>query len=197
MLLVRDIMTPHVVTLAPDATLREAIDTLVACRIGGAPVVERGKIVGVLSARDVLEFEAAAADELALGVEADDAGALGEDAVSESVVEWEESDEPPATFFTDIWEMTDLDIDAAVEDYVARSDDLMNRSIAEVMSRTVCTVPADMEVSAAAQRMLSAGVQRALVTEDGKLTGILTTTDILRAVAERRIGGPKRSSPVD
>ncbi|HWP03331.1 MAG TPA: CBS domain-containing protein [Gemmatimonadaceae bacterium] len=197
MLLVRDIMTPHVVTLAPDATLREAIDTLVACRIGGAPVAERGKIVGVLSARDVLEFEAAAADELALGVEADDAGALGEDAVSESVVEWEESDEPPATFFTGVREMTDLDIDAAVEDYVARSDDLMNRSIAEVMSRTVCTVPADMEVSAAAQRMLSAGVQRALVTEDGKLTGILTTTDILRAVAERRIGGPKRSSPVD
>ena len=39
-----------------------------------------------------------------------------------------------------------------------------------------------MEVSNAAQRMLAAGVQRALVTEDGALVGILTTTDILRAV---------------
>jgi predicted transcriptional regulator len=43
-----------------------------------------------------------------------------------------------------------------------------------------------MEVSNA-QRMLTAGVQRALVTDEGSLVGILTTTDILRAVAERKL----------
>jgi CBS domain-containing protein len=51
----------------------------------------------------------------------------------------------------------------------------------------VCTVPANLEVSAAAAHMLAAGVQRALVIEGEEFVGILTTTDILRAVAERRL----------
>ena len=55
------------------------------------------------------------------------------------------------------------------------------------MSRSICTLPGETEVSAAAQRMLAAGVQRALVTDGGRLAGILTATDILRAVAERRL----------
>jgi predicted transcriptional regulator len=59
--------------------------------------------------------------------------------------------------------------------------------VGEAMTRTVCTVDATMEVSNAAQRMLAAGAQRALVTDEGALIGILTTTDILRAVAERRL----------
>jgi CBS domain-containing protein len=66
-------------------------------------------------------------------------------------------------------------------------DFLSEHTVSEAMSRSLCTVPESMEVSAAAQRMLAAGVQRALVTASHAFSGILTTTDILRAVAERRL----------
>jgi CBS domain-containing protein len=104
----------------------------------------------------------------------------------EPAEEWSEGDDVPAAFFTDLWD-TD---DKAVADFSTRGpnwDFLEEHTVAEAMSRSVCTLPAILEVSAAAARMLAAGVQRALVTEGEEFVGILTTTDILRAVAERRL----------
>jgi CBS domain-containing protein len=179
MLRVREIMTPHVVTLSPDATLREAIETLVSCRIGGAPVLDGSKIVGVLSAPDVLEFESVTPAERQTDDEQEDGSML------EPAEEWVEGEDAPAAFFTDLWgaeaTISDFSTDATQWDF------LNEHSVSEAMSRSVCTLPANLEVSAGAQRMLAAGVQRALVTEDDDLVGILTTTDILRAVAERRL----------
>jgi CBS domain-containing protein len=180
MLRVREIMTPHVVTLSPDASLREAIETLVSCRIGGAPVLDGAKIVGVLSAPDVLEFESITPARS--GREADEE----DETTLEPAEEWSEGNDVPASFFTDLWD-TD---DKAVADFSTRGpnwDFLEEHTVAEAMTRSVCTVPANLEVSAAAARMLAAGVQRALVTEGEEFVGILTTTDILRAVAERRL----------
>lgn len=183
MLRVREIMTPHVVTLAPDATLREAIDTLVTCRIGGAPVLDGGRVVGVLSAPDVLEFESVTP----VGSRADESEDEG--TPLEPAAEWSEGEDAPAAFFTDLW----TDDGPTVSERMASSegpewDFLEDHTVAEAMSRSVCSLPESLEVSAGAQRMLAAGVQRALVvSSDDQLVGILTTTDILRAVAERRL----------
>lgn len=180
MLRVREIMTPHVVTLSPDATLRDAIETLVSCRIGGAPVLDGAKIVGVLSATDVLEFESVTPATRHAEPEEPEGTML------EPAEEWSEGDDAPAAFFTDMWGAEDN----TIADFTAEPsewDFLNDHSVAEAMNRSVCTLPANLEVSAAAQRMLAAGVQRALVTDEEELVGILTTTDILRAVAERRL----------
>lgn len=183
MLRVRDIMTPHVVTLAPDATLREAIDTLVTCRIGGAPVLDGGRVVGVLSAPDVIEFESVTP----VGSRGDEGEEEG--TPLEPAEEWSEGEDAPAAFFTDLW----TDDGPTVSQRIASSegpewDFLEDHTVAEAMSRSVCSLPESLEVSAGAQRMLAAGVQRALVVSpDDQLVGILTTTDILRAVAERRL----------
>lgn len=181
MLRVREIMTPQVVTVSPDATLREAIETLVTCRIGGAPVLEGKRIVGVLSAPDILEFESVTPATVR-GTKADEEE---EETGFDAAAEWDAEDDAPAAFFTDLWSSDEI----AIADFTPGNqwDFLADHSVSEAMSRSVCTVPASLEVSAAAERMLSAGVQRALVTEDDELVGILTTTDILRAVAERRL----------
>jgi len=51
----QDIMTRAVVTIGPDATLREAIERMVSYRVSGVPVVDRGgKILGVVSEADLL-----------------------------------------------------------------------------------------------------------------------------------------------
>jgi CBS domain-containing protein len=51
---VRDVMTQDVTTVAPDTDLRDVAALLVQERISGVPVVEGGRVVGVVSERDIL-----------------------------------------------------------------------------------------------------------------------------------------------
>jgi len=48
-------------------------------------------------------------------------------------------------------------------------------------------VQPDTELTDAARYMLRRNIHRVLVMEEGKPVGILTTTDVVRAVAERRL----------
>ena len=183
MLRVRDIMTPSVVTLSPHQSIRDAIETLVACHIGGAPVVDGGRVVGVLSAPDILEFESVAGPH---GERPDD---LPEPEVPAFPVrDSPDDDELASTYFTDMWPNEGPDVVGRIDSTRGPQWDLLaDHSVGEVMSPAICFVAAADEVSNAAQRMLADGVQRALVTEEDGVVGIVTTTDILRAVAERRL----------
>jgi len=51
---VRSIMTSHVFSVAPSVTLYDAVEIMLDKRIGCLPVVENGKLVGLLSERDCL-----------------------------------------------------------------------------------------------------------------------------------------------
>lgn len=54
-MLVREIMTTDVVSVAPDSTLKEATQALEGRRVTAMPVIDRhGRLVGVLSEADVL-----------------------------------------------------------------------------------------------------------------------------------------------
>lgn len=50
----------------------------------------------------------------------------------------------------------------------------------EVMTRSAITIEADAPVLAAAKRLLNNRIHRLVVTSDGVLAGIVTTTDLLR-----------------
>lgn len=56
MLELQDIMTRDVIALDPEMSLREALEILTTRHISGAPVVEAARVVGVLSAMDIIEF---------------------------------------------------------------------------------------------------------------------------------------------
>ena len=55
---VSSIMTGNVITLSPDQTVPEAADVLSENGIGAAPVVEDGKLVGLLRDEDLIVSEA-------------------------------------------------------------------------------------------------------------------------------------------
>ncbi|MGQ4556459.1 CBS domain-containing protein [Halobellus sp. GM3] len=65
--------------------------------------------------------------------------------------------------------------------------------VARVMSSPVHTVSPDTLVEDAAGEMLDAGIGSVVVVDDGRLVGILTTTDFVKIVAERK---PKDQTPV-
>ena len=49
-----DIMTTGVITIAPDTTIREVATILLERRISGLPVVENGRVIGIVSEGDLL-----------------------------------------------------------------------------------------------------------------------------------------------
>ena len=55
-------MTPGPLTVGPEEDVGEASAQMSARRVRHLPVVEEGKVVGLLSARDILRIEEAASD---------------------------------------------------------------------------------------------------------------------------------------
>ncbi len=53
---VEDIMTRRPVTVSPGTTLGEAINLMTAHKVRRLPVVEKDKLVGLLSLRDIIEL---------------------------------------------------------------------------------------------------------------------------------------------
>ena len=62
--LVRDVMTKDVLTVAPTTLLSVAASLMVVHRIRRLPVVDNGKIVGIVARRDLLRYTLEAGDKL-------------------------------------------------------------------------------------------------------------------------------------
>jgi len=57
------------------------------------------------------------------------------------------------------------------------------RTVSEIMTRQVITIPAGSEVSQAARAMLSAGVKRVPVMRGHRVVGIVSRRDLMRVIA--------------
>lgn len=65
---------------------------------------------------------------------------------------------------------------------------LDDHTVEEAMTRgPLTTIGPDAPASRAAEMMQTEGVHRLPVVEDGKLVGIITTTDLVKAVADRKL----------
>ena len=58
-----------------------------------------------------------------------------------------------------------------------------------VMTASLCSVSPDAPARDAAEYMLRAGVHRVLVLEEDALVGVLTTTDLVKAVSQYGLDG--------
>ena len=108
MLQLRDIMTTAVATLTPDTSLRDAMELLATRHVSGAPVVAGSKVVGVVSATDLLDFALSSPDEPTGGGEPGEPGPAGE---LEETPGWDTGDDPPARYFTELWANGPVDLD--------------------------------------------------------------------------------------
>ena len=170
MIRLRDIMTHHVLTVNPETTIREAMELLFTNHLSGAPVMAGGAVVGVVSANDLLGFASAEPGRPG-GGESDEDDALRP---------WDGENDADGAYFAEPW---GADGGEAAGD----RDVLDEHTVAEVMTRSVCQLPGSVAVPEAAEYMRLAGIHRVLVIDDGTLVGIVTTTDITRAVAEHRL----------
>ncbi|HWC73471.1 MAG TPA: CBS domain-containing protein [Gemmatimonadales bacterium] len=183
-LAVRHIMSPAVVTLEPDMTLRDAIGVLDSRGISGAPVVARGGILGVLSASDVLAFEATNP-----GVPTEDDTRERRMAVGAEEPRVDET-HPVSSYFTDIWDNAGSDVVERTRTTESPEWDVLGEHVvSEAMSVGMKTVQAETRLEEAAQYMLDNRIHRALVLDGERLVGVVTAMDFLRAIAGREGAG--------
>lgn len=189
MLKLRTIMTTEVVSVTPFTTLRDAMEVLARHHVSGAPVLSGERVVGVVSADDLIGFAASAPGSPTERDESED-------------TEWRDwselplpdssdtENEPSAEFFTDLWD----DAGAEVTDRIASTQGpewsaLDEHEVREVMTRRLWALSPEDSVEKAADLMHRAAIHRVLVVDDERLVGIVTVTDIARAVAQRKVSG--------
>lgn len=179
---VSEIMTRDVVRLHPGATLREAVEVFRSEDVSGAPVTQNDQVLGVVSVTDILEFQATHPGvPVARPEEAEPEPLEGPET-------WGEGEEQPSAYFVDYWSDVGAELTARFQETDGPEWDILeNHQVSEVMTRTVVGVSPDATVREAARKMLDVEVQRLLVIEDGVLQGILTATDVVRAVAEDNV----------
>jgi CIC family chloride channel protein len=80
-----------------------------------------------------------------------------------------------------------LTAEAEVGDPTARQTLLENTSVRDIMTPRPFTIAPSEDVREAARQMLYAEVHRLFVAEGDKVVGIISTTDIVRAVATGKL----------
>jgi CBS domain-containing protein len=147
---VRDYMQSSVVTVEAEAKLADVERLLVEQQIGGAPVLDSGKVVGVISRSDLVKQ------------------LVVEQSLSEMV--------------SDYYRDPGLAQPDSSADTVADNERLQGQKVRDVMATRLIAVAPDEGIDAAARVMREQHVHRVLVTDQGKLAGIVTAYDLLRAL---------------
>ena len=186
MLRLQDIMTRDVVGLEPDMTLRDALEILVARQISGAPVLEGARVIGVLSATDVIEF-------LATTPGVPDVSDTDEDEEPRGLQEsGDPGAEPAAAYFIDFWSDAGADVAERFRATGAAAWDLLaEHTVSEAMSRSLVAFGPTVDTHAAADAMQRAHAHRVIVVDNGEVVGIVSALDIARAVAQRKLDTPR------
>ena len=179
MLQIRDMMTRDVLTVTPETTLREAAELFARHHISGAPVLAGHSVVGVVSTTDLLVFIASNDGGRANGYDRSDA-----ESAERTAAEYDE--EASGLFFTDQLPESDAEeAESFAMDGTPTVDLFSEHTVNEVMTREIYSLPPQARVTQAARCMGTKGVHRLLVLEAGNLAGILSTSDVARAMANR------------
>lgn len=188
MLKLRNIMTTDVVSVTPMTTLRDAMELLARRHVSGAPVLQGEKVVGVVSDSDLIGF---AASQPGVPTEREEPGDTEWRDWSDLPLPDDRSDaenEPSGEFFTDLWDDAGAEVTERMANVAGPEWNVLEEhEVREVMTRRLWALKPDDAIEQAAELMSRAGIHRVLVVEDGALVGIVTATDIARAVAERKV----------
>ena len=150
---ISEIMTKNPITISVDDPVRNAASLLRTYKIGGLPVMEQDRLVGIITESDIIALL--------------ETWRLSDDLWLPSPLE---VIEVPIREFVN-WEKTKMAL-----------TDIGDKKVREIMSHPVITIDEEADIEDAAALMLSHKIARLPVINKGRLTGIVTRADIVRGV---------------
>ncbi len=164
----RDAMTAELATISPNETLADLERLLLGRHIGGVPVVEGERLVGLVTRSDVVRT--LSTERTLVEVQLDF---------------YREYHQDPDAPYRRVGEAMEREQTRAAEILAGR---LVTLRVRDAMVTSVLTVDADAPLAEVARRLVKDRVHRLVVTERERPVGIVTTTDLVRLVAEGRLG---------
>ena len=154
-----DVMQSKVRTVSPDMTLPDLERVFLETHINGFPVVEDGRLVGVVSHSDIVRKLA----------------------TEQSYAEYE------SDYHSHIGGFEEFDPVEPLEQVAARAGArLGNTTVKDMMSRSPVTVSATEPLRDIARLMIERHIRRLPVVRDGRLIGVVASLDLVRLLAEER-----------
>jgi CBS domain-containing protein len=151
---VKDVMNSDVISCRPDDEISNAAQLLKEQNISGLPVVDEGKVVGIVTEADILKL-----------LEVPEHGGL-----------WLPS--PFEVIEIPIRELINW------EDTKHMLTDIGSKPIRDIMESEVYAISADSSIEDASSMMIKHKVNRLPVLDGETLVGIITRGDIIRGLAE-------------
>jgi CBS domain-containing protein len=153
---VKEFMNKKVIHLSPEDTIFDAAKILSRSNIAGAPVVEKDKIVGIISISDIIKFI-----DIKLG-------------------KLPRIDSPGlSTLLFALIQMQKVH-----SDFKKELKKITSTEIKDVMSKNVITISPSATLVEAAELIEKHDVNRLPVVSDGKLIGIVARADLIKALVD-------------
>lgn len=181
---VRDLMQTDVITVSPETSVRELTRILAESGISGVPVVtDAGEVLGVVSSSDVVRL---ASEERESGMTLSGLGqwtpmsvAAMETEAEDFDGEAEQGDDLGAYFLPE-------DAPTLAPDWSRAPDagPMDELTVSDIMTPVTFSVAGSASARELAEFLVRGRIHRAVVVEDGRLQGIVSTMDVLRAFAD-------------
>jgi len=152
---IKDVMNKEVIVCAPDDTLDHLADLFKKNHISGIPVVDKGKIVGLVSETDLIKLF--------------------------KTPEYSNDLWLPSPF--EIIEIPIRNL-VKLEETKKFFENMKLRPVKDIMTKTVHSISSDEELEDASTMMVKYDVNRLPVIEKGKLVGIVARSDIIKGLSE-------------
>jgi len=170
MLTVAAIMQTHPETVSRETSLNRLEERFLESGFTGFPVVEDGRLIGVVSRSDIVT------------------SLLTERSRAEQV----------SDFCSQMGPVSEADIARSLESIATQVGlRLASMTVADMMIENVVTIEGDRPVQELAQLMLEGSLHRLPVVAEGKLIGLVTSMDVVRAVSEGLLEATDRPTDPD
>jgi CBS domain-containing protein len=153
----RDLMQTQIVTISASQPLPQLEALLLRHGIHGVPVVEEGRLVGIVSRSDVVRQ-----------------------------LQVEEQRIAASAFYFEPFDADQLTAEDQIRELEAAASRVAKLRVRDVMIRDLITVPLDAKIEEIARVMRERRVHRLLVTEGEALRGIISTLDLVGLFADGR-----------
>lgn len=154
-----DVMRPAVFSVPSTMPLPEFQEALIEHRISGCPVIDNGRLVGIASRADIVR----------------------------QLCTEREVAEKTSDFYFDETGFHEDTMDSPEEIAERIGERIEGLSVGDVMTRNPATIPLDLPVIEIARRLIDARIHRLPVTDGETFVGMVTTSDLVRMIADGRL----------
>lgn len=154
-----EVMRRSIQTVPTTMRLPELERAFMQAKVSGFPVMDGDQVVGVVSRSDVVRH---------LDLE-------------------HETAERTSDFYADAGGFHKLPVSSGTEIADRVGERMEQLTVGDVMHRRLFAVSTEQTLRAIAETMVDNNIHRVLVTKEGRLLGLISTTDFVRLYAEGRI----------